>query len=208
MAIHATGIVHADIKSDNVLVDMIDGQPRIKLIDFGLARVQFAKPDVRPHTEREEWLSGTPEYMAPEIIRGEGACFASDLYSVGVILYEMLTGATPFGGGKATEVVQRHLSEDVVPPSLRRDADDIGSDLEYVVMRALAKDPLHRYASAEDFAAALACVRVSVHARSTRELRAMDHTGDDSPTLSGWNRRRLAKGTPAHGGTGRVRRPR
>lgn len=198
-AIHGSGIVHADIKSDNVIVEP-EPHRMVKLIDFGLARVQFlADQTTTPHTE--EWLSGTPEYMAPEIIRGFGACFASDLYAVGIILYEMLTGATPFAGGTPSEIVKRHVSDDVVPPSLRREAGDLPSDLERVVMRALAKEPHDRFPSAVAMSAALASVRApSVLASRPR---IADRSTDATPTLTWSSRRRFPKGTPR-----RVRRDR
>lgn len=200
-AIHDSGIVHADIKSDNVIVD---ADRAIKLIDFGLARVQFQR-DESTAIGSEDWLSGTPEYMAPEIIRGHGACFASDLYAVGIILYEMLTGTTPFAGGTPSEIVARHLSDDVVPPSLRREAGDIPALLDHIVMRVLAKDPTLRYASTAQMAATLGFVRPRP-APPSRATGIDDHSGDSAPTLAGWSRRRLARGTPALAGPQRARR--
>lgn len=194
-AIHDAGIVHADIKSDNVLVRRIDGRYRVTLIDFGLAHPQFTN-DAGPRGELvDEWLSGTPEYMAPEIVRGFGAGFASDLYAVGVILYEMLTGNTPFAGGTPTEIVQRQVSDAVVPPSLRTE-QPIGSALEYTILRALSKDPAHRYDSATAFDRALSHIAPRLAPTCRREV-LRDRTDEDAPTLVGTPRRRLARGTPA-----------
>lgn len=148
-ALHAAGIVHADVKSDNLLVD---GRDRVKLIDFGLAH-----PDLegRPRGVRtRDMVSGTPDYMAPEVIRGEGSTAASDIYAAGVILYELVTGTTPFSGGSCSDIVNRHLREPVVPPALRR--TDLPPILDRIIMRALEKDPTKRFASAAAFAAALA----------------------------------------------------
>lgn len=203
-AIHACGIVHADIKSDNVIVDTTDGVYTVKLIDFGLARVQF-NCDEAAAIRGDEWLSGTPEYMAPEIIQGHGACFASDLYAVGVILYEMLTGATPFAGGTPSDIVRKHVSDDVVPPSLRRESGDVSTLLECIVMRALAKDPACRYRSAAEMSAALALVRPRKTA--SRAVSMYDHADERAPTIAGWSRRRHARGTPDHVGDARARRP-
>jgi serine/threonine protein kinase len=151
-ALHAAGIVHADVKSDNVLVETIDGRDHVKLIDFGLAH-----PDLegRPATVRtRDMVAGTPDYMAPEVIRGHGSTAASDIYAAGVILYELVTGTTPFSGGSSQDIVNRHLREPVVPPSLRR--TDLPPILDRIIMRALEKDPEKRYGSAAGFAAALA----------------------------------------------------
>src|SRR6185436_1138698 len=89
-AAHASGVVHADVKSDNFIVDETDGVDAIKLVDYGLARyTDEAEIDLGPISDR--LVSGTPEYMAPEVIRGEHPTPASDLYATGIILYELLT---------------------------------------------------------------------------------------------------------------------
>lgn len=147
-AIHAAGIVHGDLKSDNILVGDDD---HVTIIDFGLARME---------TERERafgdrMLSGTPEYMAPEIIRGDAMTRAADIYAVGIIVYEMLTGTTPFAGGTMAEIFERHLRDDVVPPSLRCGERTIPAALDGLVMRALAKDPAQRQPGAALFATAI-----------------------------------------------------
>ncbi|HET9988083.1 MAG TPA: serine/threonine-protein kinase, partial [Kofleriaceae bacterium] len=137
-AAHAAGVVHADIKSDNIL---ISGETA-KIIDFGLASIhRIDHPVAGPACDDHGRLlmSGTPEYMAPEVIRGDGAVAASDLYAVGVILYEMLTGRTPFSGGPPQATLERHLDEHVMPPSLRRPDRIIPRTLERVIMRALEK---------------------------------------------------------------------
>jgi len=160
-AMHAAGIVHGDLKSDNVLIERrADGTDVPMVIDFGLAHVQFCAEDVRRPQPGEELVSGTPDYMAPEVIRGEGSSRASDLYAVGVILYETITGSTPFQGGTPGEIVRRHLFDPVVPPSLRRTA--VPAVLERIVMRALEKQPALRFESAAAFAAALALASPSL----------------------------------------------
>ena len=147
-AIHCAGLVHGDMKSDNVLVD---DKNRVTIIDFGLAR---------PHSTRalgtiDGMMSGTPEYMAPELVRGEPMTAASEVYAVGVIVYEMLTGQTPFGGGTLAEVLERHLNDDVVPPSLRVPQREIPIALEAIVLRALAKEPDSRPFDAAFFGTAV-----------------------------------------------------
>jgi hypothetical protein len=147
-AIHAAGLVHGDVKSDNVLVGPGD---QVTIIDFGLARVA----STRPRAIEDGMMSGTPEYMAPEVIRGEAIGIAAEIYAVGIILYEMLTGRTPFAGGTSTEIFERHLTEDVVPPTLRAPYRTIPVTVESIVLRALAKEPAGRHRSAGMFAAAI-----------------------------------------------------
>lgn len=150
-AAHAAGVIHADIKSANVLVEeRADGQLLARIIDFGLAH--FIN---EPELQADRLLSGTPEYLAPEVIVGGVPSVASDVYAAGVILYELLTGTTPFGGRSNDEILRRHTNEAVVPPSLRAPDRNIGADLDTVVMCALAKHPARRFASAASFAAAL-----------------------------------------------------
>lgn len=196
-AMHAVGIVHGDVKSDNVLVERLDdGTDHARLIDFGLAHVQFSPTDdVRRPGPDEELVSGTPEYMAPEVIRGEGSSMASDLYAVGIILYELLTGSTPFAGGVPSEIVRRHLVDDVVPPSLRCEVE-VPSMLDRIALRAIAKDPAERFPNAEAFLSALSVVLPLLP--NSRGGRTTQRMSRDSPTLN-WSReveRRIARGTP------------
>jgi len=137
-AIHRAGLVHADLKSDNLLVD----GDQLTIIDFGLAREACCAD--------RHLISGTPEYMAPELIRGDVITPAADLYAVGVILYELLTGTTPFGGGTASVIFNRHLHDDVVPPSKRCPDRRIPAALDALVVRALAKKPEDRYSDADE----------------------------------------------------------
>ena len=177
-AIHDSGIVHADVKSDNVLVEtQPDGTDVCKLIDFGLAHAQFAAETTEP-AQLPDWLSGTPEYMAPEVLRGEVASFTADLYAVGMILYEMLAGQTPFAGGTVKEIVVRHLEDEVVPPSLRCTHYDLPSSLDYVVLRAVQKVASQRFESARAFDAALADVEHELHGHTGIDVSATRWTRD------------------------------
>ncbi|WP_428262251.1 protein kinase domain-containing protein [Haliangium sp.] len=149
---HEAGVVHADLKSDNIVVEhRRGGWYLVKVVDFGIARIMGA-----PREEEEErTICGTPEYMAPEVISGHDPTFASDLYAVGIILYEMLTGETPFVGGSSIEVLTRHIRQEPTPPRVRRRDLTIDGKLEQVAMRALAKHPVDRFASATDLRVAL-----------------------------------------------------
>jgi serine/threonine-protein kinase len=150
-AIHDSGVIHADIKSDNILVERVRGADRVTVIDFGLARLESApvSPDLE---DGETMVSGTPEYMAPEVVCGGAPVRESDLYAAGVILYELLTGATPFTGGSAMDILRRQANDVVVPPSLRAPERDIPPALDRVVMRALRKRPEARFPDADTFA--------------------------------------------------------
>ena len=154
---HAAGVVHGDIKSDNVLVAVgRDGVDHAKIVDYGLARLA---DDHDLDGEDEEGVAGTPEYMAPEVAAGDAPTELSDLYSVGCIVYEMLTGTMPFTGKTPGDVMRKQVHELILPPSLRRPDRDISVAFEMVVMKALAKEPKDRYPDAAAFAAALERVR-------------------------------------------------
>jgi serine/threonine-protein kinase len=184
-AAHAAGVVHADVKSDNFLVESIDGSDHVTMIDFGLARLDGA-------AMLDGMISGTPEYMAPEVVRGDPPTAASDLYGAGVILYELLTRTTPFSGGATNDILTRQLHDCVIPPSLRCPDREVPSALDEIVLRALHKDPAHRHSDARALAKAL---RASLRARAGRVR--LDDVWDraarpDSPT------RKLGAQPPRH----------
>lgn len=196
-AAHDAGVVHADIKSDNFLVEHVDGADHVTMIDFGLARLVGERgADERGAGERV--VSGTPEYMAPEVIQGAPPGVASDLYGVGVILYELLTGSAPFRGGASAEVMTRHLEDVVVPPSLRACDRDVPATIDAIVLRALAKEPGERFASADELARALRATLPFRRVPAPRTTRPRDAATPDSPTrtcvVSG-PRRRFARGS-------------
>src|ERR687891_400668 len=136
---HRHGIVHRDIKPHNVLVDS-DG--RLKVTDFGIARAGASQM-----TEAGS-IVGTAQYLSPEQARGGGVDQRSDLYSLGIVLYELLTGAVPFTGDSPVEIAMKHLSGTPEPPSAKR--PDLPRELDLIVTRALAKDPDERYQTAEE----------------------------------------------------------
>jgi serine/threonine protein kinase len=141
---HRHGIVHRDIKPHNVLVD---GEGRVKVTDFGIARAGTSQM-----TEAGS-IVGTAQYLSPEQARGGGVDQRSDIYSVGVLMYEMLTGVVPFSGDTPVEIAMKHLSQTPEPPSTKR--RDVPRELDMIVMRALAKSPDDRYQSAEEMKADL-----------------------------------------------------
>jgi eukaryotic-like serine/threonine-protein kinase len=141
---HRHGVIHRDFKPHNVIVDEHGGA---KVTDFGIARAGASEM-----TETGS-IMGTAQYLSPEQAQGHAVTAASDLYSIGVMLYEMLAGQLPFGGDSAVSIALKHLSEPPTPISQLR--PDVNPALESVVMAALAKDPAHRWQSADDFAEAL-----------------------------------------------------
>ena len=139
---HKRGIVHRDLKPENV---MVNDRDEIKLIDFGIAM----KEDARRLTfVNVSSMLGTPDYIAPEQVQGKRGDQRSDMYSLGVMFYEMLTGQVPFSGPNPLAVMNERLLKDPSPP--REINPDIPPVLEEITFRALERDPRHRYASAHE----------------------------------------------------------
>jgi serine/threonine-protein kinase len=142
--VHRSGVIHRDLKPENV---MIDAEDRIKLIDFGLA--EHARV-LRINSVKSSNTVGTPDYISPEQVEGKRGDARSDLYALGVMLYEMLTGKVPFDGPNSLAAMNDRLVNNPVPP--RELNPEISPQLQEIVYRALARDPDNRYASAHDFA--------------------------------------------------------
>jgi len=152
---HSHGVIHRDFKPHNVIVD---DQNHAKVTDFGIARAGASEM-----TETGS-IMGTAQYLSPEQAQGHAVTATSDIYSIGVMLYEMLAGRLPFEGDSAVAVALKHLSEQPAPISQWR--PDVHPALEAVVMAALAKDPAQRWQSAEDLAAGLEAARTQIEAGS------------------------------------------
>jgi len=142
--IHKNGVVHRDLKPENIMVDEHDNT---KLIDFGIAghegsrRLTFAKLSQ---------VMGTPDYISPEQVKGKRGDGRSDIYALGVMLYEMLTGKTPFQGPNAFAIMNERLLNHPVPP--RQVDPSISPQLQEIIYRALERDPKNRYPTAHEFA--------------------------------------------------------
>ncbi len=166
--IHTHGVVHRDLKPENI---MVDAEDHIKLIDFGIAanvssrRITFAKLSQ---------TMGTPDYISPEQVRGKRGDARSDIYALGVMLYEMLTGKVPFTGPNAFVIMNDRLLNNPVPP---REIDpEISPQLQEIIYRALEREPKNRYTSAREF---------------NRDLQHPEQVGvSERPELHDWKRRR------------------
>jgi len=166
--IHSNGVVHRDIKPENI---MVDAEDNIKLIDFGIAGDSAAR---RLTYANFTATLGTPNYISPEQVKGKRGDGRSDIYAMGVILYEMLSGKLPFSGPSPLAAMNDRLLNHPTPPSV---ADpSISPQLQEVLYRALERDPKNRYAKAHQFA---------------WDLEHLDQVGvEDRPELRDWQKRK------------------
>jgi serine/threonine protein kinase len=160
-AAHSRGVVHRDLKPENVFLHVTEeGDEIVKIVDFGIAQLK-GKEEKSEGTERRRRLTrtgmifGTPEYMSPEQAKGSTVDLRSDIYALGVIIYEMVTGAVPFTGTTFMAVLTAHMTQPV--PPIRAIAPDvqISEELEQAILRNLEKDPARRFQSMRELATAL-----------------------------------------------------
>ncbi len=155
---HRMGIIHRDLKPENILLTQQGGiRDYPKVLDFGLAKVtrQQMSPGSVALTQ-QGMVFGTPEFMSPEQARGETLDARSDIYSLAIVLYELITGKLPFEGKQPVDFIRGHLEKAPIPVRERRPEADCPPKLDAIILRGLAKKADERYASAERFAEALA----------------------------------------------------
>ncbi|HET6334253.1 MAG TPA: serine/threonine-protein kinase [Polyangiales bacterium] len=155
---HAHGIIHRDLKPDNIFLARVQGEPLpvVKVLDFGIAKAVEGERKIDQFETLDGTVFGTPRYMSPEQAAGKPLDHRSDLYAVGIMLFEYLAGRPPFVDSDAVVVMARHIREAPAPLSAAAPDAPIPPCLEAVVERALAKDPALRWQSAEEFERALA----------------------------------------------------
>lgn len=157
---HGAGVIHRDLKPENIMVEPRRGGETdfVKVLDFGIAKILDLGPEEGPALTRAGFVCGTPEYMSPEQARGTTLDHRSDLYAVGVILYQLTTGLLPFESDSAVGFATKHLTEQPKRPSERRPDARISPALEKLILRALSKSPDDRPQTAEAFKAELIAV--------------------------------------------------
>ena len=183
---HARGVIHRDVTGRNI---MVARDARVYVLDFGLALAAWES-----RVTSSETTLGTAEYLAPEVIRGADAGVRSDVYGLGVVLYEALTGGFPFAGELAPTLLFAALNHEPVPPRQRR--PDVPLALERIVLRAIARDPAQRYPDVESMRAELAGLdEPRAASRRGRHRVATPHPPDPGPAI--------ATAAAAPGGLGR-----
>jgi len=172
-AAHRAGIIHRDLKPANLFLTRHGGESTLKILDFGVATVHHGGSAIHVGGSR---LIGTPSYMSPELAQGDAVDYRTDLWSLGIVAYQALTGNLPFTGANSLQVVMQIIHEPHLPPSQR--AESLGPRVDAFFERALAKDPKARFSSALEFAASFSALEWPGESPATTVL-----VVDDEPDL-------------------------
>jgi serine/threonine-protein kinase len=182
---HGAGVIHRDLKPENIMIEQRRGEPDfVKVLDFGIAKITDTTGEDGPALTRAGFVCGTPEYMSPEQARGAQLDHRSDLYAVGVILYQLTSGLLPFDSESAVGFATKHLTEQPQIPTKRRPEARISQAMEKLIMKSLSKSPDDRPQTAEQFRAELIAIdkegrsrgstRRAASATSQRKLTPID----------------------------------
>jgi serine/threonine protein kinase len=184
---HEAGIVHRDLKPENLMVvQRRNGTEHVKVLDFGLAKLRERAGDPQAAgVSSGGQVLGTPYYMAPEQVRGEPLDARADLYSVGATLYRVLTGEPPFDAPSPISVLAKHLTDKLVPPRIRAPERALPPEADRIVLRAMAKSPADRYASAAELQADLESALAGSNgiSSSSSPSPSVSSSSSSSPTL-------------------------
>jgi eukaryotic-like serine/threonine-protein kinase len=179
---HSVGVIHRDLKPENIMVEQRRNDPDfVKVLDFGIAKIQDSDG---PALTRAGFVCGTPEYMSPEQARGSQLDHRSDLYAVGVIIYQLVTGMLPFEADSAVGYATKHLNEEPPLPSKRRSGVRVSPGMERLILRALSKNPDERPPDAESFKLELLALEEELYAQS-QSRRAVPGGGRPLPASRG-----------------------
>ncbi|HMV33518.1 MAG TPA: serine/threonine-protein kinase, partial [Gemmatimonadales bacterium] len=164
---HDLGIVHRDLKPDNIMVITARDKDTVKVVDFGIAKAIGGDDGKAQKVTKTGFVVGTPEYMSPEQLAGDAVDGRSDLYSLGLVFYKMLTGASPFPADSQQETMIKRLTDDPLPLAVARPDVRFPAEVQRVIDRALARNPDQRYRAAGEFAR-------EVKALATHSMGAVD----------------------------------
>jgi serine/threonine-protein kinase len=177
---HSASVIHRDLKPENIMVEQRRGETDfVKVLDFGIAKIVDGTNEDGPALTRAGFVCGTPEYMSPEQARGAQLDHRSDLYAVGVILYQLMSGMLPFDSDSAVGFATKHLTDIPLPPTKRRPEAKVSPAMERLIMKALAKNPDDRPQTADQFRAELLAIE-----KERRAAIGGGRRGTSAPSLS------------------------
>jgi serine/threonine protein kinase len=192
-AVHHAGVVHRDVKPDNaMIVRASSGDLVVKLVDFGISK--FVRADIRERAlTKENIIIGSPDYMAPEQLRGQEVDARTDLYAAGVLLYEAVTGSLPFDGENLTDLMAAIVRDPVTPPSNLR--TDCPPELEHLILKAVSRDPADRFQTADEMSRQLAHVQRAVRYATDPGLARLEEPMPPRQTKTKRSRRQPSNAT-------------